>query len=44
MDPLNLVFRLGKGETVAPDDMQEITTRADSGKLKKARNREGTAQ
>ena len=51
MGPLNLVFRLGKGETVAPDDMQEIINRADAGKLEKARarltaarNREGTAQ
>ena len=35
MDPLNLVFRLGKGETAAPDDMQEIINRADAGKLEK---------
>jgi len=36
---LNLVFRIGHGETVAPDDMQEIINRPDGGKLEKARAR-----
>ena len=41
---LNLVFRLGKGEAVAPDEMQEIINRADANKLEKARARLAAAR
>ncbi len=36
---LNLVFRLGKGEAVAPGEMQQIIERADANKLEKAKAR-----